>query len=221
MAKKTNSRLQKTAEFAHSYLIESFEKRTDEDKANLARYLAGVDYRWQHTLRVAQYAKVIAENEAIDTELVLAACFLHDIAWFDTNAETSREHGRMGAEKAQPFLESLGYSKKQIKNICYSIAAHVNETNPETIEAKVVSDADNVDRFGPYRILQWCFSDIQDYEALAAKLNERILRLERYRDENPLYTSTGRQLFAEQINLQLRFFHEFVGEQKLSVMPQI
>jgi putative nucleotidyltransferase with HDIG domain len=221
MTDKINARLQKIADFAHSYLLESYQKRSKKDKANLARYLLGVDYRWQHTMRVAQFSKVIAENESADVELVLVASLLHDIAWFDTNAENSREHGRIAAEKARPFLESLGYSGTQIRNICYSIASHVDEDNPDTPEARVLSDADNVDRFGPYRILQWCFADIKDYELLAAKLNERIKRLEQYREENPLYTPTGWQLFAEQINLQLRFFNEFVGEKKLSVMPQI
>jgi hypothetical protein len=97
----------------------------------------------------------------------------------------------------------------------------VDEENIKTLEAKIVSDADNVDRYGPYRILQWCFSDINNYDKLASKLSERIPRLEHYRKENPLYTSTGQQLFAEQLNLQLRFFSEFVGEKKLSVIPQI
>jgi putative nucleotidyltransferase with HDIG domain len=221
MTKRINTRLQKIADFAHTYLLESYQKRSKKDKTSLDRYLLGVNYRWQHTLRVAQFSKVIAENEGADAELVLAASLLHDIAWFDTTAENSREHGRIGAEKAQPFIEDLGFSHKQIKNICYSIASHVDEDNPGTPEARVLSDADNVDRFGPYRILQWCFSDIKDYELLAAKLSERIKRLEQYREENPLYTPTGRQLFAEQINLQLRFFNEFVGEKKLSVMPLI
>jgi len=157
----------------------------------------------------------------VDVESVVAACLLHDIAWFDTDAENNREHGRIGAEKARPFLVGLDYSPRRIKNICYSIASHVDEDNPKTLEAKIVSDADNVDRYGPYRILQWCFSDIKNYDKLAAKLSERIPRLEQYREENPLYTSTGQQLFAEQLNLQLRFFSEFVGEKKLSVIPQI
>ena len=221
MTNKANARLQKIAAYAFAYLNESYQKRSKKDRANLARYLAGVDYRWHHTLRVTQFGKIIAENEAVDVELIVAACLLHDIAWFDTTAENSRDHGRIGAEKAQPILENLGYRSNSIKNICYSIASHVDEDDPSTIEAKIVSDADEVDRFGPYRILQWCYSDIKDYEKLATKLSERIRRLEQYRDENPLFTSTGRQLFAEQLNLQLRFFCEFVGEKKLSVMPQI
>jgi len=216
-----NSRLQDISRYVQSYLKESYDKRTDDDKINLHRYLSGADYRWKHTLRVAQFGKVIAETETAEEELVLAACLLHDLAWFDTNADNSRQHGRLGAEKARPLLESMGYDLPQINSICYSIAAHVDEDNPETLEARVVSDADNVDRFGPYRILQWCFSDIDDYDKLAAKLSERIHRLEHYREENPLFTPTGRQLFSEQLNLQIRFFSEFVGERELSVMPHI
>lgn len=221
MDNKTTVRIQKIADFTQNYLLVSYKKRSKKDKTNLKRYLSGADYRWQHTLRVAQFGKVIAENEGVDVESVLAACLLHDIAWFDTDAENNREHGRIGAAIARPFLESLGYSKRRVKKICYSIASHVDEENINTLEARIVSDADNVDRFGPYRILQWCFSDIKNYEKLAAKLSERIPRLEQYREENPLYTSTGQQLFAEQLNLQLRFFSEFVGEKKLSVIPQI
>ena len=216
-----NSRLQQVSEFVQAYLKESYLSRSDKDKANLNRYLSNAEYRWKHTLRVAQFGKVIAENEAADVELIVAACLLHDVAWFDTNADNSREHGRIGSEKARPVLESLGYTQNQITNICYSVAVHVDEDNPDTLEAKIVSDADNVDRFGPYRILQWCFADIDDYEKLATKLSERIQRLEHYREKNPLFTPTGQQLFAEQLNLQIRFFSEFVGEKALSVMPRI
>ncbi len=221
MNNKTTARIQKIADYTEAYLQESYQKRSKKDKDYLKLYLAGADYRWQHTLRVAQFGKVIAENEGVDVELVVAACLMHDIAWFDTTAENNREHGRIGAIKARPLLERLGFSQRRIKNICYSIASHVDEDDPETLEAKIVSDADNIDRFGPYRILQWCYSDIDDYTKLAGKLSERIPRLEQYREENPLFTSTGQQLFAEQLNLQLRFFSEFVGEKKLSVIPQI
>ena len=221
MMPDVNSRLQVIANFVQNYLKESYGKRSKVDKASLKRYLLGVDYRWQHTLRVAQFGKVMAENEGVDLELVAAACLLHDVAWFDTNADASREHGRIGAEISRQFLGNMGYATEQIENICYSVASHVDEDHPITLEAKILSDADNVDRFGPYRILQWCFSDIGDYEKLTVKLSERIHRLEAYREENPLFTSTGQQLFAEQLNLQIRFFCEFVGEKSLTVMPQL
>ncbi len=221
MISEVNARLHKIGAFVQGYLKDSYAKRSRADKANLRRYLLGIDYRWHHTLRVAQFGKVIAENEEVDLELVSAACLLHDVGWFDTTAESSREHGRIGAHISRAFLATLGYDSERIENICYSIAAHVDEDNPTTLEAKILSDADNVDRFGPYRILQWCFSDINDYEKLTAKLSDRIRRLEHYREETPLFTTTGQQLFAEQLNLQHRFFCEFVGEKSLTVMPQL
>jgi putative nucleotidyltransferase with HDIG domain len=221
MISDVNARLQEISVFVQKYLAESYDRRSKTDKVYLKRYLSGVDYRWQHTLRVAQFGKVIAENESADLELVAAACLLHDVAWFDTNADNSREHGRIGAEVSRKFLGTLAYTPEQVEDICYSIATHVDEDQPNTVSARILSDADNVDRFGPYRILQWCFSDIDDYDKLVTKLSERIHRLESYRDQNPLFTATGQQLFAEQLNLQIRFFCEFVGEKSLTVMPQL
>jgi putative nucleotidyltransferase with HDIG domain len=109
MTTKTNVRLHKLADYTHSYLFESYQKRSEADKTHLERFLLGPEYRWQHTLRVSQFGKVIAENEVVDVELVVAACLLHDIAWFDTNADNSREHGQLGAQKSQPLLQDLGY----------------------------------------------------------------------------------------------------------------
>ena len=114
-----NSRLHKISQYVQTYLKESYAKRTEDDKATLHRYLLGVDYRWKHTLRVAQFGKVIAETEAANDELVLAASLLHDLAWFDTNADNSRQHGRLGSEIARQILARQGYNKSQIKNICY------------------------------------------------------------------------------------------------------
>jgi len=65
MNNKTTVRIQKIADYTQAYLHESYQKRSKKDKANLKRYLSGVDYRWQHTLRVAQFGKVIAENEGV------------------------------------------------------------------------------------------------------------------------------------------------------------
>ena len=215
----TNKRLQSIANFARGYMEKAYQQRTD--RARLDQILSHSGYRWEHTQRVAQYGKVIAETDGANVELVVAACLLHDIAWFDTNSETSREHGRIGAKIAQPFLEGLKYSPAHVENICYSIATHVDEESPTTIEAKIVSDADNVDRFGPYRVLQWCFSDISNYEGLADKLKERIQRLEQYREKNLMFTPTGRQLFAEQLDLQIQFFSAFIGEKELTLIPHI
>ena len=80
MTTDRNKRLLDISHYVEDYLEISYGKRTNAEKKILQRYLSGSDYRWNHTLRVAQFGKVIAESEAADEELVLAACLLHNIA---------------------------------------------------------------------------------------------------------------------------------------------
>jgi uncharacterized protein len=213
------TRIEAVADHVKDYLSRSFRRRSAADRRLLKRFLSGWEYRWQHTLRVAQFGKVIAETEDDQVELVVVACLLHDIAWFDTPAERSREHGRVGAELSRPLLADLGYNQADSEAIAYAIGAHVDVEVPVTSIARILSDADNVDRYGPYRILQWCFSDIEDYDKLAQKLSDRLERLEHHRSNNPLFTPTGRQLFEEQLDLQIAFFSGFVGDKELSLVP--
>lgn len=181
-------------------------------------------YRWDHTLRVAQYGREIAEAEGADLEVVVAACLLHDVAHFDPMT-SYREHGREGARVSRPMLEELGYSEGQVGNICYAVAAHVDDKadfeHAHTLEADVVSDADNVDRFGAYRILQWCVPEMGDFGALAEKLGKRVVHLEGYLENNPLATGAGRVLFAKQLERQIAFFSDLLGEYGMSKMPEI
>lgn len=213
-----NENIQAIAAYTQSYLNRSYRRRKDQDR--LDRILLNAEYRWQHTLRVAQFGKVIAEKEGADIFIVTTACLLHDIAWFKTTIDNSREHGRLGAKVASKFLGSTDLSNEQVSQICYAIASHVDVEDPDTLEARILSDADNIDRFGPFRVLQWCIPDLTDYQRLTDKLNERINRLEQYRKKNPLFTRTGQQLFEEQLNLQINYFRAFVGEKGLTTLPQ-
>jgi len=213
-----NSRLQKIAEFVRARQEEMYLKHSD--RAGLDHNLVDFNYRWQHTLRVAQFGKMIAEAESADVELVVAACLFHDVAAFD-QMENNRDHGRVGAKIARPFLVEIGYTPGQVENIYYSVAAHVDVENPETIEAKVVTDADNVDRFWAYRLLQWCLPDIGNYDKLAEKLRARIERLESLRANHALCTPSGQKLFLERLDFQIGFYKAFVEQHDLSALPKI
>lgn len=184
-------------------------------------------YRWEHTLRVAQYGKRIAEEEGADVELVVSACLLHDIAYADSGDDDQGgiEHGRIGARISRPILQEIGYTAKETENICYAVALHVDGhadfDHPETLESKIVSDADNIDRFGAYRIIQWCLGEIQDYNSLIEILTKRVERLEAYRAKSPLETQTGQKLFAQRLDRQIAFFNALIDEHALTCLPQI
>lgn len=179
-------------------------------------------YRWEHTLRVAQYGQQIVRAEDADEEVVIAACLLHDVAHFDP-LEDHKDHGRLGARLSRALLNNLGYSAEQENAICYAVAVHVDGNadfeHAHTLEADIVSDADNIDRFGAFRILQWCAPGMDEFGALADNLRKRVVHLEGYLANNPLETPTGQALFARQLQRQIAFFRSLIDEYDLSRMP--
>ena len=211
-----NERLGKVAEYVKMHLEDAAAKFPDPQHDPV--------YRWQHTLRVSNYGKIIAEAEGADVELAVTACLLHDVAHFESE-EDYKSHGRLGAKISRPVLLEIGYSSEETENICYSIALHVDDKadfeHPETIESKVVTDADNVDRFGAYRVLQWCVPEMYEYEKLVEKLTSRLDTLENYRGQQLLETKTGQALFNQQLDLQINFFREFIIESEMTVFPNL
>jgi uncharacterized protein len=213
-----NERLQKIADFVRPRLQEMYARRPD--RADLDRSLLHAEYRWQHTLRVAGYGRQIAAAEGASLELTVAACLLHDVSWFDMMAD-NRDHGRVGAEIARPFLIEAGYAPAQVENICHSVATHVDVENPDTLEARITSDADNIERFGAYRILQWCLPEVGDYAALSKKLADRLPRLRCYQEKAPLFTETASRIFAGQLELQILFFEKMIQEYRGCALPPL
>jgi uncharacterized protein len=210
----TNERLSKVAAYVKTHLEETAARFPDPQHDPV--------YRWQHTLRVSNYGKIIAEAEGADVELALAACLLHDVAHFESG-EDYKSHGRLGAKISRPVLLEVGYSPVETENICYAVAVHVDGEadfdHPETIESKVVTDADNVDRFGAYRVLQWCLPEMHKYEKLVEKITARLETLEKYRGRQLLETRTGQALFDQQLDLQIGFFREIIKESELTIIP--
>jgi len=182
------------------------------------------DYRWEHTQRVAQYGKLIAEGEGLDVEHAIVGCLLHDIAYFfDNETGDWKNHGRTGAQIARPALLDAGFSEPDTAEICYAIAVHVDGEpdvpHPHTPLADLVSDADNVDRFSAYRCILWCMTERGDFQGMAEMLRGRIERLQQYAEKSPLDTATGKRLFAEKVSMQLAFFQEIVRDAELTKRP--
>lgn len=209
----------------NSHATERLRKVADFVKARRAATEAaghsnpGFDYRWKHTLRVVQYGKRLAELESANIEIIMAACLLHDISKFDAE-DYGVEHGRVSARIARPFLEQIGYDKETMDNILYSIAVHVDDNadfeHPVTIESKIVSDADNIDRFGPYRLLL-LFNQTEDYGKLIEQASKRLLTLKKYREGGIMGTKSGENLFNRQLDLQITFLERLVEDSRLTV----
>ena len=123
-----------------------------------------------HTRVAHQYALELLEKEAGDKKIVEPAVILHDVGWsrlkseeikvaFGVNAkgekgkQLNRIHEVEGAGIAREILMKLGYDRQSTDEIVRIIERHDSGKNPQTIEEKIVKDADRlwrVSRIGYY-----------------------------------------------------------------------
>ena len=208
-------RINKIAEYVREYLFTMAEQRDGP--------YVDPDYRWQHTLRVVNIGKQIAQAENAHLEHVIAGCLLHDMAHFDDDAHYI-DHGRLAAHQCRPLLVELGYSDEDINAICYAVAVHVDGESdfehPKTLEAEIVSDADNIDRFSTYRILLYCQPEVFDFKALVDKLGARLKVLRDYRGKRLMGTETGHHLFNGKLDRQIEFYEAILAQNEITKLPE-
>ena len=168
-------------------------------------------YRFEHSLRVANIAGNIAKAEGQNILTATLAAILHDIGKYDT--QIKEEHGRVSAEIARPFLMTLDISERQIQNIQYCIAAHVNGDAgydyEDIAEAKTVIDADAIDRFGIYRILQSMdFGEIETVEKAEILKKCKLGALTNFK--TILSTDTANIIFESSLNALISSYHSLI-----------
>ena len=146
-----------------------------------------------HIMRVYNLAMTIAQGEpGVDLDVLQAAVLLHDIGGAKESNDPSgkTDHAVIGAEMAQTILAELGFSPAKIKHISACILSHRfrTENKPQTIEAKILYDADKLESVGAVgiaRAFAWVGKhraqiykkvNIDDYikENQGGKLNGRI-----------------------------------------------
>lgn len=105
-----------------------------------------------HVMRVYRLCLNLCQEEEADLEVLIPAVLLHDIARKTEDEDTTgrTDHAVLGAEMAGEILRDLDYPEDLIRKIQYCIAVHRFRSGrtPETIEAKILFDADKLDIIG-------------------------------------------------------------------------
>ncbi len=201
-----NVRIEKTESFLKEKLssLEYFKQHKD-----------ALEYRLDHSYRVAHIGKAIAEAEGMDPERMVVACLLHDVGYcadFSKIEGGYREHGRVGAAVARPFLRELGYSENETEEICYGIAIHVDDEadfeGKRTAFALTIGDADNIDRFDVFRIYEAL--ENAGYFGLSLEekndyVDRRLAGLEKLKKMN-CATETAERMWQDKLGFQTEFF---------------
>ncbi len=112
-----------------------------------------------HIQRVADSAMTIAREEGADLWIVLPAAYFHDFVSIPKNDPRRAQASVLSADAAAEYLSGAGYPGQYLDGIHHAIAAHSFSAgiSCETIEAKVVQDADRLDSLGGVGIAR-CFT---------------------------------------------------------------
>ncbi len=105
----------------------------------------------EHVYRVLYSALEIASEEAdADYDVLIAACLLHDVGRAEQLRDPSLCHAQVGAEKAYRFLTEKGFDEVFAKRVSDCILTHRfrKSSPPQSIEAKILFDADKLDAAG-------------------------------------------------------------------------
>ena len=199
---------------------EGFLKETFANSTWLSANPIDRDYRLEHSYRVANIAKAIAEAEGFNVTNAVIAGLLHDIAYCEEmkTYEDRVNHGHRSAEIARPFLESLGLNADAVNDICCGIDIHADDTQSfeweRTPFCETVGDADNIDRFDAYRIydtLRWIKFNEMSLTDKREKVVSTIDRLTGYK-EMKMGTATAKNLWIQRLDYYIGFYEKLKAQ---------
>ena len=174
---------------------------------------------FDHVLRVLALAERIGQAEGAAMEIVRAAALLHDIARAEEE-RTGACHARVGAERARQIL--TGYPADKVEAVAQAIASHRfrDEVVPQTLEAKVVYDADKLDAIGATGIARayamagrrgqhlWAETPVGSLVELQSidytPVHELTFKLSRLKEA--VFTATAHQIAEERHRYMVEFF---------------
>jgi uncharacterized protein len=112
-----------------------------------------------HIRRVVKTALSLAKEEGANINVVMPAAYFHDFVNVPKDDPLRKQASTLSGAAAVEYLASEGYPAEYLEDVRHAIAAHSFSAGiaPETVEAKVVQDADRLDALGAVGIAR-CFS---------------------------------------------------------------
>lgn len=113
---------------------------------------------WEHVYRVYHLALRLAEQEQADGFIVGMAALLHDLG--RTTGGPTRLHAERSVVLATELLAPYDLPPDTLNAILHAILAHNYRRGipPETLEARVLYDADRLDSLGASGVMRWAMA---------------------------------------------------------------
>lgn len=184
----------------------------------------------QHIYRVLFSALQIADSmQNVDYDVLIAACLLHDIGRREQFENPRLCHAQIGSEKARVFLLEEGFSADFAEKVAHCIVTHRfrKANQPQSVEAKILFDADKLDVTGAVGIARTLMykADIQEPlytfrhdgtvsngegEDTPSFFREYKFKLEKLYDR--FYTEQGAAMAQERRQAAVDYYHALYRE---------
>jgi uncharacterized protein len=180
-----------------------------------------------HTIRVHKLSRVIGIKEKADLLILEVAALLHDIG----RSYSEGDHAEKSAEIGEKLLKECQLPEDKIPQILYAIRVHRFSRNriPETLEARILQDADRIDISGAIGIaMTFAYGGSKNTELYDEKdplARNRALDDEKYvldhfqtkllRLPETIHTEMGKLLIQQRSKYLRSFMNQFVQEATL------
>ena len=193
-------------------LVKSYLKKTapleanHKDKQEQYGYISTPEYRFQHTMKVLDYALQIGSQEGGSSRVLLLAALFHDLERFTC---PPLEHGQRGAISTSRILLERGYDPQLVERVHEAIYYHVGqqELHSLSLEGAIIVEADRLDKFGSkgmmVNLMISGINGLNFKESLASFQEHLIIRGKR--NLKIFRTETGSRMLREKMAEQEEF----------------
>ena len=173
---------------------------------------------WRTTRRLLKEGDISA-NQLV----ILTACYFHDIIVLPKNHPQRSMASTLAAEETERCLKKLAFPRDLIGEVCHAVKTHSYSAGiePETIEAKVVQDADRMEALGAIGLARCFYTggklkqklfDPEDPLATRRELDDRVYSLDHFelkllKIADSMQTEAGKRM-AERSSQFLRDFRD-------------
>jgi uncharacterized protein len=193
-----------------------------------------------HVFRVYNLCLLLAKYEKdVDLEILIPSALLHDIARVEESQDKTGkiDHAVLGSIMAEDILRKLEYEEEKIEKIKHCIVAHRFRTGnePNSIEAKILFDADKLDVIGASGIARTFMLAGQfgqrliDNDSINEYMNSNTVENGRLKDvskhtpfieyevkfkkiPNKLYTEKAKEIGKERLKFMDEYFNRLKSE---------
>ncbi|GIU71637.1 MAG: phosphohydrolase [Candidatus Nitrosocaldaceae archaeon] len=179
-----------------------------------------------HIERVYEIGMLIGREEGADLRILSPALLFHDIIR-PTDEEQELDHAIRSAEFAQVILAEFGYNREEIDKIVDAIikssTSNAYQSIPNTLESKILFDADKLDGIGEIGVkrveMLWrrrfaIKNQEYDPKIVARWYLKKIIQVSKI----GLFTNKARELARERILISLNYCKDILKDEYYDII---